>query len=159
MQEPSKTNQVLRNSGFVKPWEPSYLGTNKSGSVSTSLISRRADPVEGKTDGPEAGVAPPPSHWTASSAKTQQAREKFFQAGLGPSVNKVDPVKNHVSPFKAPEGGGKTSFLGVSVPGTNLGSSEKDRARSILMHALPGPSLAGQRGPPGAQPGSLGVRG
>ncbi|XP_015276558.1 PREDICTED: MICAL-like protein 2 [Gekko japonicus] len=161
-QEPLKTNPVLRNSSLAKPWEPSYLGTNKSGSVSTSPITRRTDPVGGKTDRPEAGVAPATSHWTASSAKTQQAREIFFQPGLGSSglpANKVEPVKNHVSPFKAPEAAGKTSSPGVSAPGVNSGNSEKDRARNILMHALPGPSTPGRRGSPKAQPRLLGVRG
>ncbi|KAL8175376.1 UNVERIFIED_CONTAM: hypothetical protein K2H54_021557, partial [Gekko kuhli] len=231
-QEPLKTNPVLWNSSLAKPWEPSYPGTNKLGSVSTSPISRRTnpdsistspisrrtnpdsvstspisrrtnpdsistspisrrtnpdsvstspiscrtdsdpistspisrrtDPVGGKTDRPEADVAPAPSNWTASSAKTQQAREKFFQPGLrssGLPANKVEPVRNHITPFKAPEAAGKASFPGVSPPGVNSGSSEKDRARNILMHALPGPSTTGQRGSPGAQPRSVGVRG
>nr|XP_056722602.1 MICAL-like protein 2 [Euleptes europaea] len=161
-QEPLKTNQVLRDSNVTKPspWEPSYPGTNKSNSVSTSLSARRTDPVGGKTDRPEAAAPPAPSHWTASSAKTQQAREIFFQAGLGASglsADKAELVKNHVSPVKAPETAGKTPFPGVSASGANSGSSEKDRARSVLMHALPGPSTTEQKASPSGRPGSLGV--
>ncbi|XP_054851228.1 MICAL-like protein 2 isoform X2 [Eublepharis macularius] len=162
--EPLKTSQELRNSNFTKPapWEPSYLGTNKSISVSTSPSSRQSNPIGGKTDRAEVAAAMAPSNWTASSAKTQQAREKFFQSGSGTSglsTDKVDPVKNQVSPFSTSKTAGKTPFPGISTPGTNSGSSEKDKARSILMHALPGHSTTRQGAPAGAQPGLLGLHG
>ncbi|XP_077172307.1 MICAL-like protein 2 isoform X2 [Paroedura picta] len=164
---PASSHQTT-SSTKSQPWEPSYLGTNKSGCVSTSPISCRTDPIGGKTDRPEVVTTPAPSHWTASSAKTQQARESFFQSGSGSSgvsgssglsVNKVEPVKNHTSPFKGLEIPGKTLFSGASTSGINPGSSEKDRARSILMHALPGPSTTGHRGSPGALTGSTGSSG
>ncbi|XP_048349442.1 MICAL-like protein 2 [Sphaerodactylus townsendi] len=146
MQEVLKTNQV------PKPWEPS--GTNKFSSVSPSPSSCCTNPVGNKTNHLEAA----PSHWTASSAKTQQARENFLQSSVGASVlptDKAEPAKNHVSPFKTPEFAGKTIFLSR----IHSGSSEKDKARTILMQALPGASANRQRDSPSGAPSSSGVRG
>lgn len=121
---------------------------NKSSSITTSPNLRRSDPTGGKPDLHERTPAPPaPSPWTESSAKTQQARAKFFQSSLGTSgglpADKTETVKNQDSPLNPPLASGKTTFpAGIKVTEKSSGSNEKDKARNILMHALPGSQTA-----------------
>ncbi|XP_061455869.1 MICAL-like protein 2 isoform X2 [Rhineura floridana] len=159
-QETVKTSQALGNSSAVQaaacvPFNP---GNKKSSSVSASAGSRWLGLPGNKSDPHEA--SPSLSHWTASSAKTQQAREKFFQAGSwssGLSTNKTEPVKNQGTLLNPPWVAGRASCSGALASGTSSGTSEKDKARSVLMHALPGsqPSTHQPGGYSSAWPSSL----
>lgn len=152
VQEPLKSPPVFKGSDAVKvaTWEPSNLGGPTSGAV---VASRWPDPVEQKPDRREVAAPPPSSSWTASSAKTQQAREQFFRSEVrtsSPAADKAKPVKIQVSPLSPAQAASKTPSPRISTSGTSSGSSEKDKARSFLTRALPGGSP-----PPGSQPGNF----
>ncbi|XP_067316686.1 MICAL-like protein 2 [Anolis sagrei] len=117
--------------------ESADLRNHKSGSVASNPNSRWSDLNTGNKSGrSEISVASPvPSHWTPTAAKTQQAREKFFQASA-PSADKKEPTKSQGTPLNSSQVAGKTAF---SQPGSNAGNNEKERARNILMNVLPAP--------------------
>ncbi|XP_053132798.1 MICAL-like protein 2 isoform X3 [Hemicordylus capensis] len=162
LQESVNPDQVLKSGGAIQVATrgPSRPGNHKSSSDTGTPSSRWLDSSGNKPD-PRAGAAlPSPSNWTPSSAKTQQAREKFFQSNAetsGLPTDKADPVKNQASPFSAPHATGKGSTSVTNASGIISGVSEKDRARTFLMHALPGPqSSTSQQGNfSGASPRSL----
>ncbi|KAJ6655982.1 hypothetical protein lerEdw1_004567 [Lerista edwardsae] len=153
VQEPLKTPPVFKGSNTVKAaaWEPSDLGSRRSGAV---VASRWPDPAEQKPDRREAAAtSPPASNWTASSAKTQQARERFFRTEIRPSsplADKAERVEVPVSPPSPAQAASKTPSPAINTSGTVSGSSEKDKARSFLTRALPGGSP-----PSSSQPGNF----
>ncbi|KAH0632014.1 hypothetical protein JD844_020014 [Phrynosoma platyrhinos] len=137
--ESRKPSQAPQSNDAVKApiQERSNFENHKSVSVAANPSSRWLDMNKGNKLGRcENSIASPfSSHWTPSSAKTQQAREKFFQASPLPA-DKTQPIQSRGTPLNTSQGTGRTSFPG---PGTNASSSEKDRARNILLHALPAP--------------------
>ncbi|XP_062999329.1 MICAL-like protein 2 [Elgaria multicarinata webbii] len=141
--ESAKTSQAFRSGDAVKAmaWEPSKPGNDRPSSVAASPSSRRWDPAGNKPVLRETPAASP-LPWTASAAKTQQARAKFFQSV---PADETEPVKSQSPPFKPPQGAGKASSPGTHARGTDAGGSEKDQARSFLMQALPGSQPAPNR--------------
>ncbi|XP_044289787.1 MICAL-like protein 2 [Varanus komodoensis] len=140
--ESIKTSQAFKSTDFTQRAvkEPSDSGNNKPHFSAASPNLRRSDPAGNKSVPRETSASPPPAPWTASAAKTQQAREKFFQVGLGTlglPADRADPVKHHGVAYKPSPGTGKASALETPVQSTPPVNSEKDRARNILLHALP----------------------
>ncbi|XP_029432487.1 MICAL-like protein 2 isoform X2 [Rhinatrema bivittatum] len=77
--------------------------------------------------------------WTSSAAKTQAAREKFFQSPSSPASS-VDhaPVPSGREQFKTPHSVMSSKvFTGSHSSGMAAGTSEKERARNFLLTALP----------------------
>ncbi|CAI5791882.1 MICAL 2 [Podarcis lilfordi] len=137
----SKTPSV-KMSGAVKSAASEPPGNYKGSSASSSSSSHWSDLTGNKPDSlTVSSTSPSPPRWTPSSAKTQQAREKFFQAGSGGSglpPSKTEPVKNQGSLLNPPRVSGRASFSGTHTSGTGPDVGEKDRARNVLMQALPG---------------------
>ncbi|XP_077774832.1 MICAL-like protein 2 isoform X3 [Podarcis muralis] len=139
----SKTPSVKMSSAVKSAAsEPPNPGNYKGSSASASSSPHWSDLTGNKPDSlAVSSPSPSPPRWTPSSAKTQQARENFFQAGSGSSglpPSKTEPVKNQSSLLNPPRVSGRTSFSGTHTSGTGPDVGEKDRARNILMQALPG---------------------
>ncbi|XP_060138474.1 MICAL-like protein 2 isoform X1 [Zootoca vivipara] len=160
----SKTpaQESVKMSGAMKSAasEPLNPGNHKGSSASASSSSHWSDVTGNKPDRLAiSSTSPSPPRWTPSSAKTQQAREKFFQAGSGSSglpPSKTEPVKNQGSLLNPPWVSGRASFSGTHTSGSGPDVGEKDRARSVLMQALPGLQSSSNRtsGFSSASPGS-----
>nr|XP_034987488.1 MICAL-like protein 2 [Zootoca vivipara] len=161
----SKTpaQESVKMSGAMKSAasEPLNPGNHKGSSASASSSSHWSDVTGNKPDRLAiSSTSPSPPRWTPSSAKTQQAREKFFQAGSGSSglpPSKTEPVKNQGSLLNPPWVSGRASFSGTHTSGSGPDVGEKDRARSVLMQALPGlpPSSNRTSGFSSASPSSM----
>ncbi|XP_069066003.1 MICAL-like protein 2 isoform X3 [Pleurodeles waltl] len=83
----------------------------------------------------------PSRPWTTSAAKTQEAREKFFQSAVVVAgATSVEPPAGK-GPLKDTHHGvsGKVTS-GETTAKSTVGKSEKDKARSHLLKALPGSS-------------------
>ncbi|XP_067406978.1 MICAL-like protein 2 isoform X2 [Emydura macquarii macquarii] len=109
----------------------SSAGSNSSSGSKCLNAGNKSDHREGTTS---------PLSWTPSGAKTQQAREKFFQSNAGPSGSSADKspaTKDQVLPSHPSQPAGKTTY-GRRFFETNSGGTEKDQARQHLMQALPG---------------------
>uniref|UniRef100_A0A670JYU9 MICAL like 2 n=1 Tax=Podarcis muralis TaxID=64176 RepID=A0A670JYU9_PODMU len=140
----SKTPPVKMSSA-VKSAASEPPGNYKGSSASASSSPHWSDLTGNKPDSlTVSSTSPSPPRWTPSSAKTQQAREKFFQArsgGSGLPPGKTEPVKNQGSLLNPPRVSGRASFSGTHTSGTGPDVGEKDRARNVLMQALPGTAV------------------
>ncbi|NXD61726.1 MILK2 protein, partial [Eolophus roseicapillus] len=139
--EPKKPEQVLKKpsqEGLSNSTKPSVSSSGSSGfkSVNTpwssSAVNKSDDckgtPLGNKPDHREG--APPGPPWTSSTAKTQQAREHFFQS-LESSSNKPSDTKTKVSshgPAKAASAKTTTEVHPVNAA--------KDQARNHIIQAL-----------------------
>ncbi|KAJ7305959.1 hypothetical protein JRQ81_010325 [Phrynocephalus forsythii] len=148
-EEPIKTNQVPKSSVDIKApaSKSSNFGTSKFSSITANPISHWPDPVRKNLDDHETPAASSSlisSHWTSSSAKTQEARAKFFQynSGHSGSPEKTEGVKSQGAPLSSSQAAGGSSAPGSPAQGASARSSKKDRARNVLMHALPGSQLS-----------------
>ncbi|XP_039348663.1 MICAL-like protein 2 isoform X3 [Mauremys reevesii] len=128
-------------SSTMPPWSPA--GSNfSSGPKSpntpwSSSAGNKSDCCEGTTS---------PS-WTASGAKTQQARKKFFESSAGTSESLTDKspaTKDQVLP-SLPSQAASNTTSGIRFYGANSGNIEKDKARQHLTQALPGPNATTNR--------------
>lgn len=128
-------------SSTMPPWSPA--GSNfSSGPKSpntpwSSSAGNKSDCREGTTS---------PS-WTASGAKTQQARKKFFESSAGTSESLTDKspaTKDQVLP-SLPSQAASNTTSGIRFYGANSGNTEKDKARQHLTQALPGPNATTNR--------------
>ncbi|XP_072838926.2 MICAL-like protein 2 isoform X2 [Pogona vitticeps] len=153
-EEAIKTIQVPKRSVVEKSTagDPVNFGMIKSSPVTANPSSHKLDPLRTNPDHRETPAASSssstPSHWTASSAKTQEARTKFFQSGLrnsGSPADKAGGVKNQGAPFSSSQVAGGSPVPGSHDLETSVGSSEKNRARNILMQALPGSQVSTNR--------------
>ncbi|XP_078521075.1 MICAL-like protein 2 isoform X2 [Lissotriton helveticus] len=83
----------------------------------------------------------PSKPWTTSAAKTQEAREKFFQSAMVVAGATSDEAPAGKDPLKDTHHGvlGKGTS-GETTAKSTTGISEKDKARSHLLKALPGSS-------------------
>ncbi|XP_062820221.1 MICAL-like protein 2 [Anolis carolinensis] len=111
------------------------LGNHKPGSVVSNPNSRWSELNTGNKSGRSESLVTSPdlSHWTPTAAKTQQAREKFFQAS-----DQKEPTKSQDTLLNISQVTGKMS---------KAGDSEKERARNILMHVLPAPQTSTNKPP------------
>ncbi|XP_030067170.1 MICAL-like protein 2 isoform X1 [Microcaecilia unicolor] len=114
----------------------SPISTSSINSSSSSPLTSRWSPVGHKVVQNDSTV---PKPWTTSAAKTQAAREKFFQSTSSPTA-----PNDNVSVPSGKEQSKATHFMAPNkaVTGTNnsgiaAGASEKDKARNFLLGALP----------------------
>ncbi|XP_019397603.1 PREDICTED: MICAL-like protein 2 isoform X1 [Crocodylus porosus] len=143
-QASAQTSQASKDTAFTSDSASSTKPFAGSSSGFRSLNAPQSPPAGNKPDQRESAVSP---SWTSVAAKTQQAREKFFQSGLGdsgPSISKAPAAKDQVVNSPPSSAGGKAAFSKnfSDVPG---GSSEKDKARSFLRQALPGSDASTNR--------------
>nr|XP_006112913.1 MICAL-like protein 2 isoform X2 [Pelodiscus sinensis] len=114
----------------------SHAGSNSS-SGSKSLIAPWSPSAGNKSDHHEGLTSP---SWTAYAAKTQQARENFFQSDTGTSgsaTGKSPATKDQVLPSHPSQAASKTTSS-LHISQANSGGNEKDKARQHLTQALPG---------------------
>nr|XP_033770217.1 MICAL-like protein 2 isoform X2 [Geotrypetes seraphini] len=126
LEEPVKNSQQKKNSG-------SSSSLNAS---SVSPPSSKWSPVGQKVNQNDDAV---PTPWTSSAAKTQAAREKFFQSTGSPAALRDDVSgrgKSKTTHFMVPN----KAVTGMNNSGLAAETSEKDKARNFLLGALPVPS-------------------
>ncbi|XP_054247300.1 MICAL-like protein 2 [Indicator indicator] len=142
--EPKKTEQVLKKpsqEGFANSTKPSVSSSGSSGfrSVNTpwssSGVNKSSDckgtTLGNKTDHLKGAPTVPP--WTASTTRTQQARENFFRS-LEPSSNKTSEAKTQVPSSHCP---GKTASTRTTTEASPV-NADKAQARNHIIQALAG---------------------
>ncbi|KAM6250218.1 MICAL-like protein 2 isoform 7-T7 [Porphyrio hochstetteri] len=149
--EPKKLEQVLKKpsqEGLANSTKPSVSSFGSSGfkSVNTpwssSAVNKSADcrgtPLGNKTDHHEG--TPSGLLQTASTTKTQQAREHFFQS-FESSSNKSSDTKKQAPPSHGP---GKAASA-RTTPEVRPVNAEKDQARNHIIQALAGSNTSPNR--------------
>ncbi|NXT75836.1 MILK2 protein, partial [Zapornia atra] len=145
--EPKKLEQVLKKpsqEGLANSTKPSVSSFGSSGfkSVNTPWSSSavsKSDDCRGTPLGNKPGHhegTPSGLLQTASSTKTQQAREHFFQS-FESSSNKTSDTKKQAPPSQGP---GKTASARATPE-----VSEKDQARNHIIQALAGSNTSPNR--------------